>query len=112
MLFFFSSRRRHTRSKRDWSSDVCSSDLDRAAKGESKHVIVEYAFLPAQPVGVPIVGIQRIVLEELVQAAVELVGARAGAEHDCPSGKPPILRRHSIGDHLKLGQSFLGGDGA
>src|SRR5699024_1672927 len=27
VLFFFSSRRRHTRSKRDWSSDVCSSDL-------------------------------------------------------------------------------------
>src|SRR5207249_6102408 len=24
----FSSRRRHTRSKRDWSSDVCSSDLE------------------------------------------------------------------------------------
>src|SRR5699024_11781389 len=29
--FFFPSRRRHTSSKRDWSSDVCSSDLvDRA----------------------------------------------------------------------------------
>src|SRR5699024_5316315 len=28
--FFVSSRRRHTRSKRDWSSDVCSSDLGRA----------------------------------------------------------------------------------
>src|SRR6266508_1611515 len=27
-LFFFSSRRRHTRWPRDWSSDVCSSDLD------------------------------------------------------------------------------------
>src|SRR3989440_3261114 len=27
VLFFFSSRRRHTRSDRDWSSDVCSSDL-------------------------------------------------------------------------------------
>src|SRR5699024_554424 len=26
-FFLFSSRRRHTRSKRDWSSDVCSSDL-------------------------------------------------------------------------------------
>src|SRR5207245_8560752 len=26
-LFFFSSRRRHTRCYRDWSSDVCSSDL-------------------------------------------------------------------------------------
>src|SRR5215469_17657932 len=30
-FFFFSSRRRHTRSLRDWSSDVCSSDLDRGA---------------------------------------------------------------------------------
>src|SRR5215475_7196968 len=27
--FFFSSRRRHTRCSRDWSSDVCSSDLRR-----------------------------------------------------------------------------------
>src|SRR5699024_752014 len=27
LVFFFSSRRRHTSSKRDWSSDVCSSDL-------------------------------------------------------------------------------------
>src|SRR2546421_8344086 len=27
IFFFFSSRRRHTRSDRDWSSDVCSSDL-------------------------------------------------------------------------------------
>src|SRR3712207_9090708 len=27
ILFFFSSRRRHTRYWRDWSSDVCSSDL-------------------------------------------------------------------------------------
>src|SRR5690349_22910838 len=27
IFFFFSSRRRHTRSLRDWSSDVCSSDL-------------------------------------------------------------------------------------
>src|SRR5437660_9280714 len=29
-LFFFSSRRRHTRWPRDWSSDVCSSDLNDA----------------------------------------------------------------------------------
>src|SRR6266498_3488420 len=33
-FFFFSSRRRHTRCGRDWSSDVCSSDLgDRVAIG-------------------------------------------------------------------------------
>src|SRR2546429_4461271 len=30
-FFFFSSRRRHTRCSRDWSSDVCSSDLLEAA---------------------------------------------------------------------------------
>src|SRR5205085_8209664 len=29
-FFFFSSRRRHTRFACDWSSDVCSSDLERA----------------------------------------------------------------------------------
>src|SRR5690606_40268962 len=33
-LFFFSSRRRHTRFSRDWSSDVCSSDL-----GERRNVL-------------------------------------------------------------------------
>src|SRR5690625_7790591 len=33
MLFFFSSRRRHTRWPRDWSSDVCSSDLSLGLKG-------------------------------------------------------------------------------
>src|SRR2546430_8742657 len=30
LVFFFSSRRRHTRFDCDWSSDVCSSDLDDA----------------------------------------------------------------------------------
>src|SRR5438067_10925567 len=39
IVFFFSSRRRHTRSKRDWSSDVCSSDLwyrDPVAEAERR----------------------------------------------------------------------------
>src|SRR6266498_4549427 len=34
MLVFFSSRRRHTRCGRDWSSDVCSSDLPRVVTGD------------------------------------------------------------------------------
>src|SRR5207248_4167714 len=37
-LFFFSSRRRHTRSYGDWSSDVCSSDL----KGSAWKVAARY----------------------------------------------------------------------
>src|SRR3989449_7585247 len=38
LFFFFSSRRRHTRCSRDWSSDVCSSDLKGARERYSKHV--------------------------------------------------------------------------
>src|SRR5260370_39094532 len=44
MFFFFSSRRRHTRFKCDWSSDVCSSDLhnasQRAAAIQAAYVIL------------------------------------------------------------------------
>src|SRR2546430_12282248 len=38
-LFFFSSRRRHTRFDCDWSSDVCSSDLDFLNDNYDKHII-------------------------------------------------------------------------
>src|SRR5690625_6434811 len=37
--FFFSSRRRHTRWPRDWSSDVCSSDLRQ--RGDLVHLLAE-----------------------------------------------------------------------
>src|SRR5262249_28480864 len=37
LLFFFSSRRRHTRLVSDWSSDVCSSDLQRVVRALSVH---------------------------------------------------------------------------
>src|SRR3712207_8018604 len=50
--FFFSSRRRHTRYWRDWSSDVCSSDLPRdsvtgcARSTQSGHLSAQYAPTP------------------------------------------------------------------
>src|SRR5438067_11371943 len=51
-LFFFSSRRRHTRSKRDWSSDVCSSDLlpftPRQRSGTSRAVALAKAGVRAR----------------------------------------------------------------
>src|SRR5690349_22584708 len=45
LFFFFSSRRRHTRSLRDWSSDVCSSDLTYRidhflGKGTAQNILV------------------------------------------------------------------------
>src|SRR5262245_13385264 len=42
-FFFFSSRRRHTRCLRDWSSDVCSSDLALKEKKLPDDVFVEVA---------------------------------------------------------------------
>src|SRR3712207_6968157 len=43
-FFFFSSRRRHTRYWRDWSSDVCSSDLARdrlhAGRGDVTRLVL------------------------------------------------------------------------
>src|SRR5476651_2802454 len=41
-LFFFSSRRRHTRYWRDWSSDVCSSDLDWSTPAIVLDKIIRY----------------------------------------------------------------------
>src|SRR3989449_1932708 len=41
-FFFFSSRRRHTRCSRDWSSDVCSSDLDRASERERLYITAHF----------------------------------------------------------------------
>src|SRR5207248_8951293 len=57
-LFFFSSRRRHTRSYGDWSSDVCSSDLietsstniGNLAIGESGNRVNELTNLPTYPI--------------------------------------------------------------
>src|SRR6266446_7778185 len=54
--FFFSSRRRHTRLQGDWSSDVCSSDLewvkgksvDEALTIKNTHIAKELALPPVK----------------------------------------------------------------
>src|SRR5216683_4609329 len=50
-FFFFSSRRRHTRSDRDWSSDVCSSDLPEKLSDYAKAYGIGpgWLFLTGQP---------------------------------------------------------------
>src|SRR6266852_7842716 len=47
VFFFFSSRRRHTRCYRDWSSDVCSSDLSRRRIVKRTALLLLIAALPA-----------------------------------------------------------------
>src|SRR5256885_14227429 len=65
-VFFFSSRRRHTRLQGDWSSDVCSSDLHPMNAG------LLYLGRPKLVPGTPL-GIMRM----LAEYGIETQGARA-----------------------------------
>src|SRR5690606_40546323 len=67
--FFFSSRRRHTRFSRDWSSDVCSSDL-RPVGGRD---------------GGGGGGLRQAVALEDVDARARVEGAEAAAERGAPA---------------------------
>src|SRR5256885_6993476 len=74
-LFFFSSRRRHTRLQGDWSSDVCSSDLvedgdaRKIARPAPRRVIA--AVLDVQDDAAPL-GIDHVPLVARVDLAVLL----------------------------------------
>src|SRR5439155_12290309 len=59
-VFFFSSRRRHTSSPRDWSSDVCSSDLN----GTSSPRLLSAASSVARPSSLQIVGRRSLISTE------------------------------------------------
>src|SRR5690606_40493383 len=77
--FFFSSRRRHTRFSRDWSSDVCSSDLDErnglpTGNGPDTHGL--RVQLPGQ--NTVVVGDAAVRVEHALALAVELVGIEIG----------------------------------
>src|SRR2546421_2918201 len=56
VFFFFSSRRRHTRSDRDWSSDVCSSDLGRRSCADCGRVFNLLTSPPASSESCPRTG--------------------------------------------------------
>src|SRR5690606_40381306 len=76
--FFFSSRRRHTRFSRDWSSDVCSSDL------LDLRIIVEARNLKEVEVILQANGIYRILLDnfsfEDTRKAVKMIGDKCLTE--------------------------------
>src|SRR5207245_4378431 len=69
-LFFFSSRRRHTRCYRDWSSDVCSSDLQTIFT----YVMVAIAAISLLVGGI---GIMNIVLATVLERTREIGVRRA-----------------------------------
>src|SRR5690606_28721892 len=73
-LFFFSSRRRHTRFSRDWSSDVCSSDLNDLAATD-----VTFGFQTAVEVATDAIGRLHSTAEAHQRAmVVEVMGRHTG----------------------------------
>src|SRR5256886_5663210 len=79
IIFFFSSRRRHTRFDCDWSSDVCSSDLISALRGREPDARVA-VLVAAHAHAVPIVNALRT-------AGVEVLGVDL-----VPLAQRPIVR--------------------
>src|SRR5438093_3016626 len=72
VFFFFSSRRRHTRLVSDWSSDVCSSDLDPelGPLAQARGVRILDARRP--PPNLPIADGRAAEVDALVVLAVEI----------------------------------------
>src|SRR5436305_7819885 len=89
VFFFFSSRRRHTRCGRDWSSDVCSSDLALMGSKTSAEVGIgqtpEGGFKLDIDIHVEIAGLDEAAAQELVEARSE--ERRVGKECRCRRGQ-------------------------
>src|SRR5690606_40887234 len=66
-FFFFSSRRRHTRFSRDWSSDVCSSDLFQNIS--MKNIYVSGSGIAGFFMGLPEMKLKNVILENSVLEA-------------------------------------------
>src|SRR5699024_12509316 len=80
---FFPSRRRHTRSKRDWSSDVCSSELGVALARHRRHEValgVDHGQCRPSSGGVGLPGDEVGVVEDEVFDLVALHGLVDGLD--------------------------------
>src|SRR5256884_3532116 len=77
LVFFFSSRRRHTRCSRDWSSDVCSSDLFFDASGHWSRFAYSWPF----PI-VQLINQLAIVLGGVIVREIRLALRKGCHEHD------------------------------
>src|SRR5687768_14214811 len=91
--FFFSSRRRHTRCSRDWSSDVCSSDLDvlDAARVAVIGVTEPFAAFPDGPVARAVAGAAALDTLVVVPAGNEGPAGPGYGSIGGPGGSPAAL---------------------
>src|SRR5256885_10446405 len=98
-FFFFSSRRRHTRLQGDWSSDVCSSDLNKPSRLELErcrpYLAAELRLLRGVRVVVPL---GRIAHESWLKAA-------GWWQRLAPRDRPPF--GHGVASHLPDGSVVI-----
>src|SRR5690606_40327810 len=78
LWFFFSSRRRHTRFSRDWSSDVCSSDLEALAQVKAIALDKTRTITYGNPVVSDVITLNNTSREELLACTA---GAEIFSEH-------------------------------
>src|SRR5207249_6869063 len=106
-----SSRRRHTRSKRDWSSDVCSSDL-RAQGRALERIALEQQLVDGvvdQPRGVVAVGVTTGQPEDaLTQQIPERVRDLAGLPVIANDAGQPPRQPESVVDRLDQNRAAIG----
>src|ERR1035441_10834730 len=84
MIFFFSSRRRHTRCLSDWSSDVCSSDL--AGVGKNLPLVVNLEVVHVGPIGMDVGADGMSGAMNKIIAVARLLDESAGGAIHFPSG--------------------------
>src|SRR5215208_7222795 len=116
LLFFFSSRRRHTRWPRDWSSDVCSSDLPQDVRALAKDVLRHRIVLSYEALaeGVDADRVLDRVLETVVMPQPDWAArahARAARPRPAARSAPPPHDPHrqaSDGRAARGGPSLLG----
>src|SRR5690606_39614735 len=95
LLFFFSSRRRHTRFSRDWSSDVCSSDLATIANEAATQAVALGVVVGAH---LPGTGSGQLVIVGLTFHSFQAQGDVALAEGQAEQAAP--LVGHAVGAQL------------
>src|SRR5690348_18148649 len=76
LFFFFSSRRRHTRWTGDWSSDVCSSDLDQVLDAALRPIFEH----DARNLGLGDVAVQTVAAEEDAVAGAHVFDEEVGGD--------------------------------
>src|SRR5690348_17699145 len=94
-MFFFSSRRRHTRWTGDWSSDVCSSDLEGRQSGGQNRESARHGHLAGPPAYFSIISCRNAASSSVwtprVRAFSSLVPASRSEEHTSELQSPVHL---------------------